>query len=75
MLILLTLVFRCVNALSWASNGELLLSGGDDTTVRLWRMDSSDTEQDYPFVCHSVISTGHTNNIFDVRLLPYSSNL
>lgn len=23
---------RCVNALSWANGGELLLSGGDDTT-------------------------------------------
>ena len=23
---------RCVNALSWAKDGEVLLSGGDDTT-------------------------------------------
>ena len=25
-------IFSCVNALSWAADGELLLSGGDDTT-------------------------------------------
>ncbi|KAF5363243.1 hypothetical protein D9756_000420 [Leucocoprinus leucothites] len=65
----------CVNALSWAHNGEILMSGGDDTTVRLWRMDSSDTEQEYPFVCRSVIHTGHTGNIFNAQLLPYSSHL
>ncbi|KAG6916290.1 hypothetical protein DXG01_007531 [Tephrocybe rancida] len=39
----------CVNALSWARNGELLLSGGDDTTVRIWGIDAADTSQDYPF--------------------------
>ncbi|KAF9453071.1 WD40 repeat-like protein [Macrolepiota fuliginosa MF-IS2] len=65
----------CVNALSWAHNGELLLSGGDDTTVRLWRIDSSITKQEYPFVCRSVINTGHTGNIFNAQLLPYSTHL
>ncbi|OBZ70201.1 hypothetical protein A0H81_10030 [Grifola frondosa] len=39
----------CVNALSWAKDGEILISGGDDTTVRLWRIDASDTSQEYPF--------------------------
>ncbi|KXN89623.1 WD repeat protein iqw1 [Leucoagaricus sp. SymC.cos] len=65
----------CVNALSWSHNGEILLTGGDDTTVRLWRMDSSDTEQEYPFVCRSVFHTGHTGNIFNAQLLPYSTHL
>lgn len=69
------LKLRCVNALSWAHDGELLLSGGDDTTVRLWKMDSSDTEQEYPFVCRSVIRTGHSGNIFNAQLLPYSTQL
>ncbi len=27
-----SIVVRCVNALSWAKGGELLISGGDDTT-------------------------------------------
>ena len=31
----------CVNALSWAQDGELLLSGGDDTTVRIWKLDQN----------------------------------
>ncbi|EKM80081.1 hypothetical protein AGABI1DRAFT_26098, partial [Agaricus bisporus var. burnettii JB137-S8] len=65
----------CVNALSWAQNGEILLSGGDDTTVRLWKMDLSDTAQEYPFVCRSVIHTGHTANIFNAQLLPHSTHL
>ncbi|KAG6890349.1 hypothetical protein C0992_002174 [Termitomyces sp. T32_za158] len=65
----------CVNALSWARNGELLLSGGDDTTVRIWSIDPADTSQDYPFVCRSVIQTGHTANIFSAHMLPYSSRI
>ncbi|KAF8621602.1 hypothetical protein AX15_007622 [Amanita polypyramis BW_CC] len=63
----------CVNALSWAQGGELLLSGGDDTTVRLWRMDPCEVAQEYPFVCRAVIQTGHRANIFNVAQLPYST--
>jgi WD repeat-containing protein 42A len=66
---------RCVNALSWARDGELLLSGGDDTTVRVWRIDATDTSQEYPFVCRSVIQTGHRANIFSVHMLPRSSRM
>ncbi|KAF5388192.1 hypothetical protein D9615_000443 [Tricholomella constricta] len=65
----------CVNALSWARDGELLLSGGDDTTVRIWAIDAADTSQEYPFVCHSVIQTGHRANIFSAQMLPYSSRI
>ncbi|OCH94104.1 WD40 repeat-like protein [Obba rivulosa] len=65
----------CVNALSWARDGELLLSGGDDRTVRLWRLDSTDTSRDYPFVCDAVIHTGHRENIFNAQMLPYSSRI
>ncbi|KAG5351306.1 hypothetical protein C0989_007007 [Termitomyces sp. Mn162] len=68
-------LFGCVNALSWARNGELLLSGGDDTTVRIWGIDPADTSKDYPFVCRSVIHTGHTANIFSAQMLPYSSRI
>lgn len=65
----------CVNALSWAREGELLLSSGDDTTVRIWRMNSSDTVQEYPFVCDAVMQTGHRSNIFNVQMLPQSSRI
>ncbi|KLO15698.1 WD40 repeat-like protein [Schizopora paradoxa] len=65
----------CVNALSWARDGEILLSGGDDTTVRLWRIDPTDTETPYPYKCDAVINTGHQGNIFNAYLLPSSSHL
>ncbi|KAJ3553208.1 hypothetical protein NM688_g3741 [Phlebia brevispora] len=65
----------CVNALSWAQDGQLLLSGGDDTTVRLWRIDESNTEQEYPFVCDAVLQTGHRGNIFNAQLLPHSTRI
>jgi len=65
----------CVNALSWAKNGELLISGGDDTTVRLWRLDSSDMTRDYPFVCETIIHTGHHDNIFNAHMLPNSNRI
>ncbi|KAI0092417.1 WD40 repeat-like protein [Irpex rosettiformis] len=65
----------CVNALSWARDGEFLLSGGDDTTVRLWRIDSSNVGREYPFVCDAVIRTGHRGNIFNAQLLPHSARI
>ncbi|KAK7470605.1 hypothetical protein VKT23_002029 [Stygiomarasmius scandens] len=65
----------CVNALSWARDGEILLSSGDDTTVQIWRMDPGNITKEYPFVCRSVISTGHRANIFNVQMLPYSSRI
>ncbi|KAJ7908326.1 WD40 repeat-like protein [Mycena leptocephala] len=64
----------CVNALSWARDGELLLSGGDDRTVQIWRMDPA-VPHDYPFVCRTIIQTGHLANIFNAQMLPYSSNI
>ncbi|KAF8812472.1 WD40 repeat-like protein [Phlegmacium glaucopus] len=65
----------CVNALSWAQDGNILLSGGDDTTIRIWRLDTSDTAHEYPFVCNSVIQSGHSGNIFSVQMLPHSSRI
>lgn len=41
----------------------------------MWRMDPSDTEQAYPFVCKSVIYTGHRANIFNAAMLPFSSRM
>ncbi|KAG7096934.1 hypothetical protein E1B28_004333 [Marasmius oreades] len=71
----------CVNALHWAQNGELLLSAGDDRTVQVWRMDSITAQEfpatcnDYPFVCRTIINTGHRANIFNAHMLPYSSRI
>lgn len=95
----------CVNAVSWAQGGELLITGGDDTKIRIWRMDPSGStgadassssgpsrsssvtadsaeklsnaasQEEYPFVCQSVISTGHTQNVFNVQMLPFSTRI
>ncbi|KAF9485322.1 WD40 repeat-like protein [Pholiota conissans] len=65
----------CVNALSWAEDGNLLISGGDDTTVRLWSIDPSQTIQEYPFTCTAVVNTGHRANIFNAKMLPHSSRV
>ncbi|KAI0771629.1 WD40 repeat-like protein [Trametes elegans] len=65
----------CVNALSWAREGEVLISSGDDTTVRLWRLDMGHMEEDYPFICDTVIHTGHRANIFNAQMLPHSSRI
>ncbi|KAH8105844.1 WD40 repeat-like protein [Cristinia sonorae] len=67
----------CVNALSWALDGEVLLSGGDDTTVRLWRMDVSNEDGDCSnsWASTTVINTGHRGNIFNAQMLPGSSRI
>lgn len=95
----------CVNAVSWAQGGELLITGGDDTKIRVWRMDPSGStgadsfgrsvpscsssvaadlaekssnaasQEEYPFACQSVISTGHTQNIFNAHMLPFSTRI
>ncbi|KAG2077379.1 WD40 repeat-like protein [Suillus decipiens] len=96
----------CVNAVSWAQGGELLITSGDDTNIRVWRMDPScsttgaDTsssfdpnrsssvtanstqkwsnaasQEEYPFACQSVISTGHTQNVFNAQMLPFSTRI
>jgi len=68
-------VYRCVNALSWGRGGEFLLSGGDDTTVRIWKMDTSNLSQEYPFISRCTIQTGHEANIFSAQMLPHSSRM
>lgn len=65
----------CVNAVSWAQNGELLLTGGDDTTVRMWKINPAEPIEDCPLECTSVIHTGHNANIFGIQMLPYSTKI
>lgn len=75
----------CVNAVSWAQGGELLITSGDDTKVRVWRMDPSgstganasnaESREEYPFACQSIIDTGHTQNVFNAQMLPFSTRI
>ena len=54
----------CVNTLRWSRGGRLLVSGGDDVTVKVWR---------YPDgALLSTLPTGHTGNIFCAAMLQSS---
>ncbi|KAI5801240.1 wd and tetratricopeptide repeat protein [Geopyxis carbonaria] len=57
----------CVNALSWSQDGTLLASGSDDHRVNIYRADAG-------FSLNTQIETGHTENIFSVKFMPYSSD-
>eukprot|EP00899_Mesostigma_viride_P026508 jgi/Mesvir1/7041/Mv26570-RA.1 len=52
----------CVNHLSFNHNGNLLVSGSDDTTVCIWDVQRRKLQASY--------ETGHSANIFCTRFLP-----
>ena len=50
----------CVNAVDWL-DGDALVTGSDDRTVRVWRASTGrETVK---------IQTGHTNNVFQARFV------
>ncbi|KZS97694.1 WD40 repeat-like protein [Sistotremastrum niveocremeum HHB9708] len=65
----------CVNALCWSADGSILLSGGDDQTIRLWRIDEQEHTTEFPFTTRACLRTGHTANIFNVQFLANSSKV
>jgi WD40 repeat protein len=78
---------RCVNALSWSPDGELLLSSGDDCRLLVWKHDPSFSPSFYStqkldtrpnslnLRCVTAIRTGHTDNVFSAQLLASGSPL
>lgn len=52
----------CVNCLSWSHDGKLLLSGSDDTNIKVWTWPH--------FSNHLTINSGHRGNIFSAMFLP-----
>jgi hypothetical protein len=46
-------------------------------SVRFWRMsgDKGDPEDEYPFVCYHQLPTGHWDNVFSAKMLPFSTRL
>ncbi|KDQ21043.1 hypothetical protein BOTBODRAFT_169706 [Botryobasidium botryosum FD-172 SS1] len=62
----------CVNALSWAPDGQTLISSGDDTRVCIWRLSN---DPDDMLQCETMIETGHTNNVFNAHYLPSSQRI
>lgn len=78
--------YRCVNALSWSHDGELLVSSGDDTRLLVWKHDPSFDLASPPrsldskpnsinLSCVSAIRTGHTDNVFAAKLLAPGSSI
>eukprot|EP01084_Bolivina_argentea_P277696 474203_1 len=62
----------CVNRLDWNESGNLLASGSDDTTVKIWKpfeyyytKNKNDINKS---VCN--IQTDHIHNLFGVRFIP-----
>ncbi|KAF4727092.1 hypothetical protein FOZ62_029395 [Perkinsus olseni] len=66
----------CVNTLWWSEDGELLLSGSDDTRLMLWKY-SDISRGDGEGRCRpaETIETGHRSNIFHARFFPDRSFL
>jgi len=58
----------CVNAIDWHPQGELMLTGGDDRRICLWKLNS-------PKPLLLEFNTGHANNILCNRFLPSDDSL
>ncbi|KQK23224.1 hypothetical protein BRADI_1g72086v3 [Brachypodium distachyon] len=56
----------CVNAISWNSNGSLLISGSDDTRINIWSYANREMLHD--------IDTGHSANVFCTKFVPETSD-
>ncbi|KAI5480734.1 WD repeat protein [Pseudohyphozyma bogoriensis] len=67
----------CVNTMTWDERGDRLVTAGDDTKVCIWHTNShhlSDLDSSLPvspnLSLHSSIQTGHSQNIFSVKIRP-----
>ena len=56
----------CINAACWSPNGRQLFTGSDDRLVKMWECKTAEKGWEELFC----VSTGHTNNIFQVKLQP-----
>lgn len=56
----------CINAACWSPNGRQLFTGSDDRLVKVWECKTAEKGWEELFC----VSTGHTNNIFQVKLQP-----
>jgi len=55
----------CVNTINFSKSGDLLVSGSDDTTVKIWNVETQK--------CLDTLH-GHVSNVFAADFLPYRSN-
>ncbi|GFP94841.1 ddb1- and cul4-associated factor 8 [Phtheirospermum japonicum] len=56
----------CVNTVEFNSTGELLVSGSDDTQIKLWDWSTQKLRLSYP--------SGHLDNIFQARIMPFTDD-
>lgn len=56
----------CVNTIIWNSTGDKLISGSDDTTVKIWDMNK--------LSLLASLDTLHTANIFNAHFLPFTGD-
>lgn len=62
----------CVNALSWSKSGKLLASGSDDQHLNIHEYQPEDASSQFKFT--TTVATGHTQNIFSVKFMPWSND-
>ncbi|KAG8973803.1 hypothetical protein FRC05_008222 [Tulasnella sp. 425] len=69
----------CINALCWSQDGTTLVSSGDDCRICIWRphaspQPSNDSSEEELFQTSLTLATGHTNNVFSIKFLPYTAD-
>lgn len=62
----------CVNALAWSKSGNLLASGSDDQHLNIHTYQPEDGASQ--FRLSTTVATGHTQNIFSVKFMPFSQD-
>ncbi|RAL48431.1 hypothetical protein DM860_005855 [Cuscuta australis] len=56
----------CVNAVSFNHDGDILVSGSDDTRLILWDWQSGKVKLE--------LHSGHNNNVFQAKFMPYTDD-
>ncbi|CAL8111329.1 unnamed protein product [Orchesella dallaii] len=54
--------FGCVNAIEFSKDGNLLVSGGDDRRILLWKVDKAIVSKDEP----KIMQAEHLSNVFSL---------
>ncbi|CAN0184262.1 unnamed protein product, partial [Hapterophycus canaliculatus] len=57
---------RCVNTVTCTPDGSYWITGSDDTKLMIWDCESHERKLSF--------SSGHVNNVFQARALPYTDN-
>ncbi|KAK3108008.1 hypothetical protein LTR53_017856, partial [Teratosphaeriaceae sp. CCFEE 6253] len=62
----------CVNALAWSRSGRFLASGSDDQHLNIHTYQPADSLEQFKLT--TTVATGHTQNIFSVKFMPFQSD-